>query len=373
MTTITITDRVSVQARDVTPEGYLRVRARIARTGVQIYRAWEMGMAGDGEVRIYRPPEEVFAADSLASWAACAITDGHPPGGMVTADNWARYARGVALTPGTPDGDHVAADLLVTDAAAAARAKAAELSCGYTFDLDRSPGTTPQGEAYDGIQRRIRGNHVAIVDNARCGPTCRIGDCTGDCAECTCSKRGPVTMTTRTITVDGISIETTDQGAQVIERLGAQLRETRAAADAAAGRHAAEMQAKDGEIAALKAQIPDAAAMDRAIAERASVIESARKMVGDALVTDGRTLADIRAQAVTARLGADAVAGRAPEYVAAAFDTLARVTQGSQPDPLRAAVAQPAKVATDARADAIKARDEYLRNAWRGAPATGNA
>ena len=45
MTTITITDRASVQARDVTPEGYLRVRARIARTGIQVYRSWEMGMA----------------------------------------------------------------------------------------------------------------------------------------------------------------------------------------------------------------------------------------------------------------------------------------------------------------------------------------
>tara|TARA_R110002012_G_scaffold55925_2_gene142794 strand:+ start:648 stop:1832 length:1185 start_codon:yes stop_codon:yes gene_type:complete len=51
-----------------------------------------------------------------------------------------------------------------------------ELSCGYQCDWVISPGTTPDGESYDVIQRNIRGNHLALVDSGRMGPDVAVMD-----------------------------------------------------------------------------------------------------------------------------------------------------------------------------------------------------
>jgi hypothetical protein len=37
-----------------------------------------------------------------------------------------------------------------------------DTSAGYTCEVDPTPGVSPEGEPYDGIQRRIRFNHVAL-------------------------------------------------------------------------------------------------------------------------------------------------------------------------------------------------------------------
>jgi hypothetical protein len=46
---------------------------------------------------------------------------------------------------------------------------ARELSCGYSLNLDETPGTTPAGEGYDAIQRDSVYNHIAIVPHGRAG------------------------------------------------------------------------------------------------------------------------------------------------------------------------------------------------------------
>ena len=43
-----------------TADGYLVATPRIARTGIQIYNGAEVGRPEMPQVRIYRPPEEVF-------------------------------------------------------------------------------------------------------------------------------------------------------------------------------------------------------------------------------------------------------------------------------------------------------------------------
>jgi len=50
------------------------------------------------------------------------------------------------------------------------------LSMGYTTDIDWTAGVTPKGEAYDGVQRNIRANHLAFVPQARGGEKLRFGD-----------------------------------------------------------------------------------------------------------------------------------------------------------------------------------------------------
>jgi hypothetical protein len=51
---------------------------------------------------------------------------------------------------------------------------AVEVSAGYRVDYDPTPGKTPSGEAYDGVQRNIRVNHIAIVPKGRAGPEVRL-------------------------------------------------------------------------------------------------------------------------------------------------------------------------------------------------------
>ncbi|EAS9202246.1 DUF2213 domain-containing protein [Salmonella enterica] len=51
-----------------------------------------------------------------------------------------------------------------------------EISSSYAYVADMTPGTTPDGEPYDGVMRNIVGNHVALVGDGRAGPDCLVMD-----------------------------------------------------------------------------------------------------------------------------------------------------------------------------------------------------
>lgn len=51
-----------------------------------------------------------------------------------------------------------------------------ELSPGYGYTPDMTPGVTPEGVAYDGVMRHIIGNHVTIVKEGRTGPDVVVAD-----------------------------------------------------------------------------------------------------------------------------------------------------------------------------------------------------
>lgn len=141
-----------------TPQGGLRVPAAVTRVGVLRYkdsngREW-------GELR---PPEEVFAEDSLATLRGAPVTDLHPSD-MVTSETWKTLAVGHAGDTVTRDGDFVTTPLTIQDAAMVALIDAGErreTSCGYTCETDPTPGVY-DGQAYDVVQRRIRYNHVGL-------------------------------------------------------------------------------------------------------------------------------------------------------------------------------------------------------------------
>ena len=142
-----------------TAEGFIRDTPIVGRAGLLRYKN------ADGTDRIeYRPPEEAFKADSLETLMGKPITIGHKA--MVDAGNAKAVAPvGTVLTGGRQDGSNIKADIVIYNLDTEAR----ELSCGYRLDLDETPGTTPEGEHYDAIQRNIRYNHVAIVPKGRAG------------------------------------------------------------------------------------------------------------------------------------------------------------------------------------------------------------
>lgn len=179
--TLNVCDRIGLTTRTVTEEGYLIAPSTLARTGVQEYRAFELGLDADGMdpmkiIRLHRPAEEVFNPASMASFENKPITIGHPDK-PVTSDNWAELAKG-DVRDVRRAGDLMTGKITVKSRSAidAIESGTVELSNGYTFKLDMTPGTAPDGQAYDGIQRNIRGNHVALVESARCGSVCRLGD-----------------------------------------------------------------------------------------------------------------------------------------------------------------------------------------------------
>lgn len=51
-----------------------------------------------------------------------------------------------------------------------------ELSASYGYKVVMEPGTTPDGEAYDGRMTEIRGNHLALVEVGRAGPDVVVAD-----------------------------------------------------------------------------------------------------------------------------------------------------------------------------------------------------
>lgn len=163
-------DKGTLKSPRTMPDGRLVVDAKLTRTGVFTY------LNPDGsQRREFRPPQEVFNADSLATFPLTSVTNDHPLE-TVTPEN------AKAVTVGMVGGnvrridDHVGAQLVIFDADAIADIKAGklELSCGYEAEILDEAGTTDDGEHFDCIQQNIRINHVAIVDVGRAGPEARI-------------------------------------------------------------------------------------------------------------------------------------------------------------------------------------------------------
>lgn len=156
---------------ETTEEGFLRVDGRISRVGIQEYQD------GAGKVRReLRLPEEVFDPVSLASFDGRPLTNNHPEN-RVDGTNVRQLAVGGVGMP-RPDGDYARARLTVWDADAIkdVRAGKAQLSCGYSCEMDvtQDPTLVEKWGRYDSIQRKIRGNHVALVDRARAGEGARL-------------------------------------------------------------------------------------------------------------------------------------------------------------------------------------------------------
>lgn len=369
-------DAVAIAGTRRTNDGYLVAEAKSVRTGIQLYLGDEVGKPEMATVRVYRAPEEVFSKDSLQSFSHAPVTLDHPAE-AVTSENWKRLSVGEVSTAALPDGQWVMLPLILKDADAIAAVDGGkrELSAGYSCDLDWTPGMTADGQPYDAQQKNIKINHLAIVDRGRAGSQARIGDA-GTWGASPLSNLSPSekerTMTLKTVTVDGIPIEVTDQGATVIATLQARIADAAskhntdiAAKDKDIATKDAELAKKDAEIDALKAKVVDGAALDKLVADRGGLIAAAAKIAKDVKV-DGLSDAAIRRAVVTAKLGDAAVAGKSEAYIDARFDVLAE--DAAKADPFRKVMGdhqQQDQSMTDSNTayEQMKARDA---NAWMG-------
>ncbi|NTS31278.1 DUF2213 domain-containing protein [Phyllobacterium sp. BT25] len=375
------TDAVTVAGTRRRDDGYLVADARIARTGIQTYLGSEVGKPAMPLVRVYRPGSEVFSDETLKSAAHRPVTNDHPSE-LVTSKTWKDVAVGQTGDEIAGEGIFIRVPLMVSDETAINDIEGGkqELSAGYTCDLDFTAGTTPSGEAYDAIQKNIRINHVAIVQRGRAGKQVRIGDgahawgitpITSDE-----ETKGNRSMTTRTITVDGLSVELADKDAQIVQRtidnLNKQITDAHSAQAKADSDHAklvadkdAQLAKKDAEIDDLKGKVLDAAALDKRVQDRADLITTAKAIAKD-VKTDGLTDAAIRKAVVAAKLGDEAVKDKAEAYVDARFDILAEDAAKNPGDPFRTVVQGGLKTdGTNDASTAHAAMEARLRDAWK--------
>ena len=342
---------VNLEGVHVTEEGYLQANVLSVRTGIQLYTGREVdpenkhGLRDRAIVRVYRSPEEVFHHDSIASFARKPLTVDHPSVD-VTADNWKELAVGETDAEILRDGQSlrvpmtIRARKAITDVSLGKR----QVSAGYSSVLDYRPGVTAAGEPFDVQQREIRANHIAIVDAGRAGDKHRIGDSAGAGTAETRelwgaaplkdaeSKEKP--MSTKVILVDGLSVETTEAGAQAIAKLQDSLKDAQKTIATRDG----ELATAQGELEKAQKAIPSAAELDATVEARAALLADARKIA----VVDykGLSTEDVRRKAVAAKLGDAAVKDKSDAFVEVRFsDMVSDADKGNKKtDPIRQAL-----------------------------------
>jgi len=133
----------------------------------------ELGLDGNRIYNLLRDPKELEkAAQSFTNLPLLIIHKG------TTADNHDKQV--VVGTVGAASwvAPYIDASLSIwTEEAIAAvqSGQQAELSCGYRYRPDMTPGTY-EGQAYDGVMRDIIGNHVALVEVGRAGSDVVVAD-----------------------------------------------------------------------------------------------------------------------------------------------------------------------------------------------------
>jgi len=380
-------DVAPIEKYEVTPEGYLRAWATIARTGVQMYSD------ADGSVRReYRPEQEVGSPDSLTSFGAKAITLEHPPV-LLDSVNTRDYQIGFTGTDVIYDNGFVRAVMTITDKDAIEkimRGDAKEVSAGYRVEYDPTPGVTDSGENYDGVQRMISGNHVAVVRRGRAGPQVKLHLDRMDAADPSLISTQEETPMAAQVNFDGVSFEVSEGIATAIakeredakasydmmkkkydemmsnaskmkEEMDAMKKEMQGKCDAAEGR----ADALEQELEAAKADLAVAGQVniDSLVEERVALIDKARTNLDSEFDFAGKSAREIMEASIKAVRGDADLSERSDDYVQAMFDTLAEAaprSDSASTDELRKAVAS---IATPVSAPASYM--DNLQNAWK--------
>ncbi len=297
-------DRSPLSAARWTPQGYARFDARLARVGVQTYRR------ADGSTRReLRHPDDVFAAESLAKiTTSTPATVGHP-GVFLDATNTRDYRVGHVSGRVRADGQYLAAELTIDDAAALARVDAGELveiSAGYTVDLDETPGEY-LGQRYDARQKSITFNHVALLPAGagRAGRDVKLR----------LDSDSAILVDMAVIRIDSKDFEVADAVHAAYLALTSKL------ADSEKALGTAEAKLVSAEKA--RADALDPKALDARVAERVALEGAARKVLGEKYSAAGKSARQVHEDALkSVRSDAADFAGLSDDRVLGQFEAL---------------------------------------------------
>jgi hypothetical protein len=346
----------------------------------------------DGSIRReYRPEEQVASPESLASFAGKAITLEHPPV-LLDSANTKDYQIGFSGTEVVYDDGFVRAVMTITDKDAIERimrGDAKEVSAGYRVNYDATPGVTDNGENYDGIQKEISGNHIAVVRRGRAGPQVKLHLDRLDAADPSLFTPIEDSSMTAKVNFDGAEFEVSESVALAItkerddakmsyedmkkkyngmmseaEKMKAEMdameKDMQGKCDSAEGRADALAQ----EVESLKASLETAQQVniDSLVEERIALIDKARTSLDSAFDFAGKTAREIMEASIKAVRGDADLSERSDDYVTAMFDTLAESPRvdSAATEELRKAVASIASPAS-----APSSYMDRIQNAWK--------
>ncbi|MDH0777528.1 DUF2213 domain-containing protein [Delftia tsuruhatensis] len=373
---IKFTDRVAVGELKETREGYLVATARVARTGVQLYLASELGDVARGAgfrpgdvVRVYRHADEVFAKDSLASITRLPVTVDHPAE-EVTSENWQQLAVGEVGDAYATEPEWIVVNPMIKDAGAAkaARTTHQEISMGYSAAIVPAR----DGLEADFEQRGIRYNHLALVPKGRAGEMARIGDSWGASPVqdfqpgISPKSKGGLMPDMKTVVLGDKAVQVADTDVALIEQYKTDM--ARKLTDAES-KHAAAIAAKDEDIGKLRADLATAQAaanidVDSLVAARSELVGQVKAM-DSSIDPKGKTDAELRKAAVLAKLGDSIVKDASDAEITGMFKALAK--DAATTNPVATALRHGVVNVGDAQslADKALAKANTDLNAWR--------
>jgi 8-oxo-dGTP pyrophosphatase MutT (NUDIX family) len=172
-------DRDTVRSFD--QDGRMRVAVtNISKANICPYRGEEipeyerLGLEKDKIYLLLRDPEEL--RKSVPTWNGIQLLRKHEP---VDADDHKKHdIIGTTGTNAEYDHPYLRNSLVFWTSEGinlVETQKQRELSCGYHYDPDMTPGVY-EGYPYDGVMRNIRGNHVAVVEEGRVGSDVMVAD-----------------------------------------------------------------------------------------------------------------------------------------------------------------------------------------------------
>lgn len=341
-TSVTRYDFAPITGSETTSEGYLRVWCRAARAGTQLYRRTD-----GSQVREYRPPEEVGSPDSLSTFGMKPATWGHPPV-LLDSANTKQYQIGYSGSQVRYTDGFVEVALLITDEEAIKKVKrkdASEVSAGYKVDFDPTPGVTPEGEEYAGIQRNIRVNHIAIVPRGRAGPEVRLLLDRMDAADAVAAlpehEMAPQSSSTAspvmaTVKLDGLEIDLPAETASAVQSysrdMGRQLEALTTERDELATKLdslqadfdslALDKEAAEGRADALEEELAssdtariDTAELDQLVSERLGTLQRLAPAFAEDFKFDGIDEASLYIQAYENLIGSAPREDAEPAYI----------------------------------------------------------
>jgi hypothetical protein len=267
------------------------------------------------------------------------------------------------------DGDHLAFDLLLMDGPTIDKVDAGkrQLSNGYAAELEFGDFKAPDGTKCQARQSRITdGNHVALVDLARGGHTCRIADAAPCAAQPqsfldSLTKEKPV----KTTLIDGLTVDVSNADTAV-----ATINTLLAARDAATTKAAGletqnatlttEKATLDAKVATLEQQLKDAKpspAQLRAAGKALMDTAAKAKAVG-VTVTDEMDEAAIMKATVDKHMGDKAKEWK-DEAIAASFAVLTKDAKVENAGPTIQPLGSP-RVVTDGHSAVAASRAAWL-------------
>ena len=159
------------QARfKITDQGYLiSNEVKLARIGSMEYLGSELGKEDNKVYDVHVTAEQLFNDETIKSFENTPITINHPEEMEVNSRNWEELTKGhITNIRPSEDRQFLIGDAIVNSSKAIATIQGGmvEVSCGYDADIEEIDGKL--------TKVNIRGNHLAIVDEGRCGGDCKL-------------------------------------------------------------------------------------------------------------------------------------------------------------------------------------------------------